>query len=802
MSDPDIPELPDLFSALEELPPDRREAELQRVASQTPALAERLRRLLAAAEAGPTSFENLPEVPAAKGPVIPGYRIVWRLAESAASEVFAAEQSVPVRRLVALKVLKAGVAAPTVLERFGEESRVLALLDHPGVVAVLDAGLTEDRRPYFAMPLIRGCDIVEYADHHGLTLEARVGLAVQLVRAVRHAHQRGILHRDLKPGNILVEHEAGGPLVRVIDFGLARALEASRHEPGLTRDGDTLGTPGYMSPEQAGGDPAHVDTRSDVYSVGAVLYELCCGVPPVPREVVAGLSGAALARAIVETPRLPPSRSLADSGGPERAAAMGMSPSQLFRALESDLDWICARCLAVEPGDRYADAGELLHDLERWVSGDPVLARSKHTRYRLVKLVRKHRRVVGAAVALALSLLAGTTVSIVFAQRARHQATNAKAAARYVEALLEELDPSMTRAALAELDAAVAAANTSDVAGTAWHALGLTYFKLRRYELAEMRLGQAVTSRTARLGARHPDTLRSAVELARAQVALGNTEDTAARLAELDAAVRDVADPTLGAALMTVRAQHTVNSGTPAEADRLLSDLESLRTTGMREELAREVGILSCELMDRAGRQADAALHADAVIAELERTPGAGEPEILPVAIRAERIRGRSDPEAARVHLERLIPRIRATFGDSSFACADAHALLAELLGRLGRNHEATSAQWEALETHARLLGPADPQTTKLLVRLRDDLLRLHRYADAEGLLGEWIERRERAGVPAPDSVMLESMIDVYRRKGDWGAARNWEPALYSGSPPPRVAVRFSPDRLVFVDGQ
>jgi|GEM_PF-6732672 len=815
--------LPELFAVLDELGPDEAALRLTAIEGQNPKLAHELRRLLDAARS--TTFGLQLASQDFQTLTVADHRVIWKIAESSSSEVFAAEQSHPVRRLVALKVLKAGVAAPTVSERFQEEARVLALLDHPGIVPVLSAGSTADVRPYFAMPLVRGLDITQHAQAERLSLRDRVGLVIQLGHAVRHAHQRGILHRDLKPSNVLVEQTTSGPLVRVIDFGLARVIHGSRCQPGLTRSGDTLGTPGYMSPEQARGDLERVDTRSDIYSVGAILFELCCGSPPLPEGAARSLSGAALAEVIAATSSARPSRRLPGSGTGDTQEAVGGSAAALRRDLECDLDWICERCLAAEPEGRYAEVGELLLDLERFLAGDPVLARAQHTRYRASKFVRKHRRLVAWATLSLVAVVGGGVTAVAFAaiasrerdtarkatQEAMRQAINSEVIAGFLEESLRGLNPALVETTRAELAAAIRnevesardLSNKQEATAAIGHALGVSYARSRRTGLAEESLRQAVELRTAVLGPTDPRTIRSKLELAKAHASLGDTAAATSLLDDIEAAIRGGEDASIRAALLTVRLDIAVKREAVETIGRVTAELDGAMAgdSAIQPAIAREARLGLCNADMAAGRIPSALARGEALLAELVVKAGPDAPETLAVGIRVVQIRGASDPEAARIDLERLIPRLRAVFGATSFACADAHLGLVRFLDALGRDHEAAMALAIAIDMNAALLGDTDAQVASLVLDLVNRLENLRRFADAEGVLGEWIERRGAAGVARPDRPFLDEMTSLHLRRGTWNGARDWEPSTLRGDPPPAVAKRLVRDLFHFDDG-
>jgi serine/threonine protein kinase/formylglycine-generating enzyme required for sulfatase activity len=383
------------------------------------------------------------EPSAAVGERIGPYRLIQRLGEGTFGVVFLAEQERPVHRRVALKVLKGGLDAGQWLARFELELQSLALMDHPGIAKVFDAGSTPSGRPYFVMEWVDGKPLLAHCDGQCLPVRGRVELMVAICRAVHHAHQKGVIHRDLKPSNILVSHGDDGPSPRVIDFGIAKALGAkSPDETQLTEFYQVLGTPPYMSPEQAlaGDHDAAVDARSDVYSLGAVLYELLTGTTPLSRETARRARLDEIRRMIREVDPLRPSARLVERGGadPEEVARdRGTDAAGLRGQLRGDLDWIVMRCLEKDPDRRYQEASHLAADIQRHLASEPVLAGPPDLVYRAKKFVRRHREAVTAAavglIVLFASLVGG--LALLGLLRARSDQLQRLADARLVRDL-------------------------------------------------------------------------------------------------------------------------------------------------------------------------------------------------------------------------------------------------------------------------------------------------------------------------------------------------------------------------------
>jgi serine/threonine protein kinase/Tfp pilus assembly protein PilF len=427
----------DLFAAAIAIADQQeREALLDRECTGRPDVRQRLDQLLAAHfrshplldQPGPdlTGPHLCHEQP---GAVIAGrYKLLEEIGEGGMGTVWLAEQTQPVRRKVAIKLIKAGMDSRQVIARFEAERQALAVMDHPNVAKVLDGGLSESGRPFFVMEYVKGVPITHYCDATRLSVPERLELFAQVCQAVQHAHHKGIIHRDLKPSNILVAPYDDRPVPKIIDFGLAKAMHQSLTDKTLHTAHETvLGTPLYMSPEQAQLNNLDIDTRSDVYSLGVLLYELLTGTTPVERKRFKQAAWDEIRRIIREEEPPRPSARLSSTDTLASLAACRQSePLRLTRQVRGELDWIVMKALEKDRSRRYETANGFALDIQRYLAGEPVLAAPPSARYRLRKLVRRHKGPVLAASLVLCTLLAGiigTTWGLLAAQQARDRET-------------------------------------------------------------------------------------------------------------------------------------------------------------------------------------------------------------------------------------------------------------------------------------------------------------------------------------------------------------------------------------------
>jgi eukaryotic-like serine/threonine-protein kinase len=374
-----------------------------------------------------------PSIGEGPGSVVGRYKLLQQIGEGGCGVVYIAEQEQPVRRRVALKVIKLGMDTKSVVARFEAERQALAMMDHPNIAKVLDAGETETGRPYFVMELVRGIKVTEYCDQNKLATPERLDLFMKVCQAVQHAHHKGIIHRDLKPSNILVAVHDGAPVPKVIDFGIAKATEGRLTDLTLyTELHQFIGTPAYMSPEQAEMSGLDIDTRSDIYSLGVLLYELLTGCTPFDAKELLASGLDAMRRTIREKDPLRPStrlHAMSAEALTTTAQRRGADVPKLIHLLRGDLDWIVMKCLEKDRTRRYETANDLASDLKRFLTNEPVVARPPSRLYRFRKLVRRNQLVFAASGVVALALTLGLAVSIwmfLNERTARHRAVAAE----------------------------------------------------------------------------------------------------------------------------------------------------------------------------------------------------------------------------------------------------------------------------------------------------------------------------------------------------------------------------------------
>ena len=386
------------------------------------------------------------------GTVIGPYKLLQQIGEGGFGTVWMAEQERPMRRRVALKIIKAGMDTREVVARFEQERQALAMMDHPNIAQVFDAGATVTGRPYFVMELVKGIPITKFCDERKLGTRERLLLFADVCSAINHAHQKGVIHRDIKPTNVMVTLHGDRPVPKVIDFGIAKATQAKLTDKTLfTRFEQFIGTPVYMSPEQAALSGLDIDTRSDIYALGILLYELLTGRPPFDQQSLAAAGYDEMRRIIREVEPPKPSARLSTVAGEERTAlalARHITPDKISRLVEPDLDWIVMKAIEKDRTRRYETANALALDIQHYLADEPVSASPPGAAYLLRKYARRHRAALRVAAVIALLLVAGTVTSVLLAIRASNALEQVKRerdlkqdTVRFTTQMLQSPDP-------------------------------------------------------------------------------------------------------------------------------------------------------------------------------------------------------------------------------------------------------------------------------------------------------------------------------------------------------------------------
>jgi serine/threonine protein kinase/tetratricopeptide (TPR) repeat protein len=672
------------------------------------------------------------------------YRIVRRIGSGGMGSVYEAEQESPVRRAVALKLVKLGMDTREVVARFEAERQALALMSHTNIARVLDAGASDDGRPFFVMELVSGVPLTEYCDTHRLTVRRRIELFVAVCEGVQHAHHKGVIHRDLKPSNVLVSLEGETPVPKIIDFGVAKAVGVSLGDATLhTKLGLLIGTPAYMSPEQFHPDGADVDTRTDVYGLCVLLYELLTGAVPFDAATLRREGIAAMQRLIAETDAPRPSVRLArmEPAEAERIAELRATrPRELARLLAPELDWIALKGLAKQRHERYATPGDLAADLRSALSNRPVNARPPTLRYRARKLVQRHRLGVGVAATASVVLIAFAatmTVQSLRLQRALGVAEVQGTRAEQVSSFLVDL--------LAASDPRVASGET------------LTVRQL--LDIGSERIGAAMAGQPE-VKARLLETMGGAYrELGVYDRARALTEQA---LAVQRANVR--ADPAVTGALLNRLGEIAHDEGDLERAEQLYGEgLAALRAAPRSERpLAETLNNLLVVRLD-AGRYAEAIEPGLEALALAERAFGvvSGETADMMVDLgRAYSLNG--DFERAGRYYAEGIARSRRAHGAGHHALAadlNSYALFLRARSRFG---EAAALLEEALEIYRRTLGADHMYTLATRLNLATVLGVSARAPEAEAILRDVLRAlRAQFGADYPMAATAEMQLGV-----------------------------------------
>jgi tetratricopeptide (TPR) repeat protein/tRNA A-37 threonylcarbamoyl transferase component Bud32 len=751
--------------------------------------------------------------------------------------VWMAEQTEPVKRRVAVKLLRTERGnSRTILSRFEAERQAIALMDHPHIAKLLDAGTTDAGAPFFVMELVKGVPLNEFCDAHKLSIHERLNLFMQVCSAVQHAHQKGIIHRDLKPTNILVESHDGKPVPKVIDFGLAKAttgLQLSEHTL-FTAFGTVMGTPQYMAPEQATFNAVDVDTRADVYALGVILYELLTATTPLTRETIKKAQLDEMLKLIREQEAPTPSSRLSSpESQPSIAANRQIEPAKLGRLVKGELDWIVLKALAKERDRRYETASGFARDIERFLAKEPVAAGPPTAAYRIRKFVQRNRRQVIAASLVLTALVVGVVGTSAGMLEARRQARIARSEAaakekalreeasqrRLAEANEKKAETAKKEAQAKEVEASAvvkffedkvfAAGRPKGQKGGLGHdvslkdavlaslpdlepnfkdqplvevrlrmTLGSTFFHLGEHAQAAEQFERARAVYTRHLGPDHPRTLLSASLLATNYAHLNRHAEAINLFEETLAIQKRVHPPDHPSTLQTMHnlAISYARQGRHAEALKMQEETVAARKRVLPAD--HPDTLLSMESLavsyHALNHHAEAINLLEETLAAMKRVLPSDHPSTLSGMHNLACSYAALDrhEEALKLHVETLAAKKRVLPPDHP-ATLTSMGSLATTYNRLGRHGEALKLREEVLAAQKRVLPADHPDTLRTMVNLASHYAETERYAEALPLADELLAKADRPGVdPQWISIAIQVRANCCHKLGDLAGFR------------------------------
>jgi len=708
-------------------------------------------------------------------------------------EVWLAEQKTPIHRTVALKLIKAGMDTKAVVARFESERQALALMDHPNIAQVYDAGSTPEGRPYFVMEYVPGLPITEYCDKHRLTMKERLELFMQVCDGVQHAHQKAIIHRDLKPSNVLVVEQDNKAVPKIIDFGLAKATAQRLTDKTLfTEVGVLVGTPEYMSPEQADQREQNIDTRTDVYSLGVILYELLVGVLPFETKALRAAGLDAVLRVIREQEPPKPSTKVRSMGDGSTAAAEKRreEPRTFARHLQGELDWITLKALEKDRVRRYGSASEFSADISRYLRSEPVLAGPATKGYLIKKYAARHRVGLAAAAGVLLLIVAFIVTQAVELHRIRlerdranRERDRATRITDFMTSMFKVSDPSEARGnsitAREILDKASTDVDTGltkdpELHAQMMHIMGNVYANLGLYPRAQSLDQRALEIRRRVLGPEHPDTLRSMNSLA------GDLSDEGhyAEAEKVDRETLGIRRRVLGLehpdTLMSMNnlADDLAQEGHYAEAEKLYRETLDIQRSVLGPEHPDTVGSINnlANVLNDEGHYAEAEKLKRETLDIRRRVLGPEHPDTLASMTNLASVLYREGhyAEAEELYRQTLDGR-RRVLGPEHPGTLRSMMNLGNVLKDEGHYAEAEKLYSETLDVEKRVLGPEHPDTLSTMNNLGDVLEDEHHYAEAEKLFRETLDIRRRVLGPE-HPLTLTTMMNLANVLDDRGS--------------------------------
>ena len=725
------------------------------------------------------------------------YHLIRKLGAGGMGQVWLAEQTAPLHRTVALKLIRGGLFDDALLSRFQAERQTLALMDHPAIAKVLDAGATPEGQPYFVMEYVAGVAITDYCDQRRLTIPERLAVFIKVCEGVQHAHQKAIIHRDLKPANILVVEIDGVPTPRIIDFGLAKAIASdTSRSVMLTHAGIVVGTPAYMSPEQAESDQLDVDTRTDVYALGVILYELLTGCLPFARDRNLPLDQMLRRLRDEDAPR-PSTRIGRDrNDSTMRAEFRHTQPKQLAGMLRGDLDWITMKAVERDRAHRYGSPSELAADIDRHLHHEPVIAGPAALGYRARKYIRRHSVAVGVAALIAV-LLTGFAVTeavqlrriIQERDRAARERDRANRVTNFMTGMFQLSDPSEARGnsvtareildrASAEIDSGLA--RDPELQAQMMFSMATVYNHLGLYAQSEPLFEKTVSLRTSVFGPGAPDTLDAKLALALTQEHLGLYPQAEA----IDRAVLAARQRSVGllssdtARTMSDLAVVLSDEGHYAESEKLQRDALDVRRRLLgpdNRDTADSITNLANVLQLEARYPEAEKLDREAVDLRT-RILGADHPDTLAVTGNLANVLWRESKYSESESLNRQVLAQRLhLYGQDNPLTLQTMSNLANVLHREGKDAEAEKLARDTLDAQRRILGAEHPETLMSMNNLTAILSKEGRYAEAAKLGEEVLDIRRRVLGPEHPLTLraMSNLADSMAKLGRWSDAQN-----------------------------